>query len=55
MADADADFLQNQDSRWPIYDADFFLPIYLAAFLFFLHLIKYNNLIITNNTQNVLT
>ena len=24
MADADADFLQNQDSRWPIYDADFF-------------------------------
>ena len=24
MADADAEFLQNQDSQWPIYDADFF-------------------------------
>ena len=33
----------------------FFLPICLAGFLFFLHLIKYNSLIITNNTQNVLT
>ena len=35
MADADADFLQSQDSRWPIYDADFFFCRYVWLVFFF--------------------
>ena len=46
--------MRTADGRYmmPIF---FFCQYVCAGFIFFLHLIKYNSLIITNNTQNFLT